>query len=119
MTQTGRASGLDVANIPAIWGWGRPLSKVPPTYCGVIEMNDGGSVITSCRGRWSCSEPQVYLEGRDRDHDRQGRRFEKCGGCDLVAKEQRTRDGLAELRGALVIETRPFPLFDWDLGGEG
>jgi hypothetical protein len=107
MTQSGRSSGLN----PRIIGWGRPLAKVPPTYCGVVDLDAGGSVLTACAGRWSTAEPRDYLEGRDRERDNDGLTFQKCGGCDDVAREQRTMAGLDELRGALVIETRPAAAF--------
>lgn len=131
MTQTGRSSGLDVSGIPRIIGWGRPLSTTHPApYCGVIDLDSSGAVVTACRGRWSTAEPMHYVEGRDRDRDNDGRVLRKCGGCDPIAKLQRTEAGLSELRSALVVETRPFPSFDFsdvdtgdyllpDLGGEG
>jgi hypothetical protein len=120
----------DVTKLPRIIGWGRPLgTSAPAPYCAVINADHCGSVLTACNGRWSAAEPWHFLLDRDRDRDGDGLKFRKCGGCDDLAKAQRTLDGLAELKHAPLIETRDFPLFDFsdvdtgdylrpDLGGE-
>jgi hypothetical protein len=103
---------LDVSGIPRITGWAKPLG-FPAKDHGVIEIQLHGSVLTACRGRWASSEPTRVVSGRDRDRDDEGRKLDKCEACDEIAKEQRTLDGLAELKHAPLIETRPFPDFDF------
>jgi len=41
-------------------GWGRPLAGLFATYHAILEINEGGSVVTACRGRWPVNEPQVF-----------------------------------------------------------
>lgn len=94
-----------------IIGWGRPDYKVPPSWCAITDPDHGGSVITACDGRWPVSDSWSFLLERDRDADASGTKLVKCGACDVIAREQRTLEGLAELKHAPLIETRPFPEF--------
>lgn len=108
----------------AIIGWARPCSYVASDrYHGVVEIQPRGSVITACSGRWPSCEDRLYVDGRDRELDHNGKKIPKCLACDRVAREQRTRDGLAELASA-PVERRSRPGMniagpdDFDHGGE-
>lgn len=107
-----------------ITGWARPCACAErSSFHGVIEIVPRGSVITACRGRWSSDEDREYIDGRDREVDHNGRTFVKCLACLRVAREQRTREGLAELASA-PVERRSRPgtniggVDDFDCGGE-
>jgi len=114
-----------VTQKPPIIGWARPLGYASTDYHGVIEIDPRASTVTACNGRWSTTEPTHYLEGRDRTTNNEGRPFTPCGACNDIAKEQRLREGLKELRDASI--ERPSSREPWwqgefdvsDIGGEG
>lgn len=107
--------------LPPIMGWARPLDQgedAARRWHAVVGLRS--SVETACRGRWPATERREFVEGRDRDVDHSGRRLDKCGACDLRAREERTEDGLAELAEAPVSMSGvvQFDLTDIDLNDE-
>ncbi len=62
---------------PPIIGWGRPNGYSPPVWHAVLSRDDGGSVLTACRGRWSAASAYDFIAGLGHH----GCHIEKCGAC--------------------------------------
>lgn len=76
---------------PPIIGWGRPLGK--ETFCGVVAVEAGGSVLSACRGRWSAADRWERIHGRDAAP----MTLKLCGCCASIARQQRHAEGVREL----------------------
>jgi len=88
---------------PPVLGWGMYGENKALTHCAILSLNNGGNVVTACRGGWGISEPWAWFQGRDTVV------YPKCGACVAYVNVEREREGLEAISG---IHPR------YEIGGE-
>lgn len=101
-----------LAQLEASLEWARPTGYAPAVkWCRVVSFA-GGSVSTTCHGRFAMSDGYETAAAPPSE--------DRCGGC-----EPKVEAGLAELRSAPVVRTHTtrsegvlFEAWDFTDGGE-